>query len=88
MTVLITFCAPPRQNSIDGLPVEDSVVHQRRLEGVPSQIAGQMNDDYRRYKSNGTRVGRYKVYRFEQAGEEVKVALDFREITDLDISRA
>ncbi len=86
MTVRITFCAPPRQNSPDGSPFQMSVVHERRLEGVPPQVAQEMDDDYIRYQSNRAGASRYNIYRFESAGEQMEVALDFREITALDIS--
>lgn len=62
------------------------MVHERHLEGVPPQVAQEMDDDYVRYQSNRAGGSRYNIYRFESAGEQMEVALDFREITALDIS--
>lgn len=86
MTVLITFSAPPRQHTPDGPTAQQSNVHQRRLEGVPPHIARQMDADYLRHHSNGSHFSRYQLYRFNRAGEEVEVALDFGEITELTVS--
>lgn len=86
MTVRITFSAPPRQNSADGSTFQSSVIHERRLEDVPAQVAQKMDDDYVRYRSNGPGARRYNIYRFESAGEKKEVALDFQEITALSIS--
>lgn len=86
MTVRITFSAPPRQNPPDGSAFQACGVHERRLEGVPAPVAQEMDDDYVRYHSNGAGVSRYNIYRFESAGKQMEVALDFQEITALDIS--
>jgi hypothetical protein len=73
----ITFRTPSRQ----GGPRAD--VHERALEAVPRAAAEQMADDFQTYQARGGAAEKNKLYRFERAGEEVLVPLDFGEVLSL-----
>lgn len=76
-TVRITFETPTR----DG-PGPGAGRHERRLDGVPPAVAEQMVADFRRYRKE--RHERSPLYRYEQDGEEVVLALDLDEVVALD----
>ena len=76
-TVHITFETPTQDGSGPG-----SGHHERCLDGVPASVAEQMVADFRRYREE--RHERSPLYRYEQDGEEVVLALDLEEVVALD----
>lgn len=76
-TLRITFDPPSR----DGQATE-TARHERRLDGVPVAVADQMVTDFRRYREG--RIDRNPLYRYEQDGEEVFLALDLGEVVALE----
>lgn len=80
-TVHITFETPTRDESVPG-----AGHHERRLDGVPPAVAEQMVADFRRYREE--RHERSPLYRYEQDGEEVVLALDLDEVVALDRAAA
>jgi hypothetical protein len=75
VTVHITFETPERRNL--SLP---PARHERTLDAVPCAQAQQMADDYATYCGAEGETEQRKLYRYEQDGEEVLVALDFGEV--------
>jgi hypothetical protein len=75
MEVTITFRTPSREKGQAG-----PTLHERTLSGVPPALAEQMADDFVRRRSRTDGVDRSTLYRYERDGEEVLVALDFREV--------
>lgn len=81
MDVKITFRTPARQHE----PAE-AAIHERTLEAVPRVKAERMAEDFVQYRnaSNGTKES--ELYRYDKNGEEVLVALDFKEVIALTAS--
>jgi hypothetical protein len=75
-TVCITFETPSDGPSMAGS------THERRIDGVPQSVAEQMVTDFERYRKG--RKERSPLYRYEQDGEEVLLALDLDEVVALD----
>jgi len=76
-TIHITF-EPPSRNG----PATEAARHERRLDGVPVAVADQMVADLRRYREG--RIDQNPLYRYEQDGEEVFLALDLGEVVALE----
>jgi hypothetical protein len=76
MTVQVTFETPSGNG-----PTSARSFHERRLEDIPAAIAEQMMRDFRQYCAD--QRDRSPLYRYEQDGEEVLLALDFDEIVEL-----
>jgi pyruvate/2-oxoacid:ferredoxin oxidoreductase alpha subunit len=75
-TIHITFQPPSRAHQ-----TAEAARHERRLDDVPVAVADQMVADFRRYREE--RHERSPLYRYEQDGEEVIVALDLEEVVAL-----
>jgi hypothetical protein len=75
-TIHITFETPS-----GGDQAPETVLHERRLDDVPVAVADQMMTDFRRYQENQRE--RSPLYRYEQDGEEVFLALDLEEVVAL-----
>ena len=75
-TIHITFEPPSREH-----PSAEGGHHERRLEDVPEAVADQMMADFRQYRENQRE--RSPLYRYEQDGEEVLLALDLEEVVAL-----
>lgn len=80
-TVHITFEPPTRED-----PAPEETRHERRLDGVPPSVAERMIRDFEEYCEN--RTGKTPLYRYEQNGEEVVLALDLDEVVALDRAAA
>jgi hypothetical protein len=78
MKVTITFASPNRKNSSS-----EPTAHERTLADVPSPLATTMAEDYVQYRSDAEDVERCKLYRYERDGDEILVALDFKEVIAL-----
>jgi hypothetical protein len=76
-TIHITFDPPSRDD-----PSTGGERHERRLEDVPVAVADQMVADFRRYRED--RRERSPLYRYEQDGDEVLLALDLEEVVALE----
>lgn len=76
-TIHITFEPPSRDH-----PATEAAHHERRLEDVPEAVADQMVADFRRYRED--RSERSPLYRYEQNGDEVLLALDLEEVVALE----
>ena len=85
MTIQITFQPPPREDSA-GSPS----IHKRKLQGVPRPVAKEIIEDLRTYQSNPSSTNPWKLYRYQQIGEEdqgeVITPIDFREVLDVAIA--
>jgi hypothetical protein len=75
MDVTITFRTPSRENMHAG-----PTLHERTLTGVPAELAEQMASDFVERRRGPDGVDRSKLYRYDQDGEDVLVALDFTEV--------
>jgi len=76
-TVRITFETPPGDPT-----VAEPSHHERQIDGVPSSVAEKMVTDFEHYLDG--REERSPLYRYEQDGEEVLLALDLDEVVALD----
>lgn len=76
-TVRITFETPPGDPT-----VAEPSHHERRIDGIPPSVAEKMVTDFERYRSG--REERSPLYRYEEDGEEVLLALDLDEVVALD----
>lgn len=81
MEVTITFRTPAREHE-----PEDASIHERTLEAVPRAEAEQMAEDFVQFRNatNGTKES--ELYRYDRNGQEVLVALDFKEVVALTAS--
>lgn len=81
MDVKITFRTPPREHGRDG-----ASIHERTIEAVPHAEAERMAEDFVKYRNatNGSKES--ALYRYHKNGEEVLIALDFKEVIALTAS--
>jgi hypothetical protein len=75
MDVTITFRTPFREHSHTG-----PTLHERTLSAVPPALVERMTDDFVQHRSGQTGSDSTRLYRYEQGGAEVLIALDFSEI--------
>lgn len=79
MRIQITFRSPPREAAASSGPT----LHERTLEAVPRPKAQQIATDFVSYRQAPQETDRSKLYRYETNGDEVMVALDFKEVVAL-----
>jgi hypothetical protein len=81
MDVKITFRTPSRRHEQGG-----ASIHERTLEAVPRTEAEQMAEDFVQFRNatNGTKES--ELYRYDKDGQEVLVALNFKEVVALTAS--
>ncbi len=78
MEVTITFRTPSHEGLQRG-----PTIHERTLVSVPRLQAEQMAEDFVQYRNGTNEEKEGELYRYQKDGEEVLVALDFREVVAL-----
>jgi len=78
MDVKITFRTPPRNHEPDG-----ASIHERTLEAVPRSEAEKMAEDFVQYRNATNGIKESELYRYHKNGQEILVALDFKEVIAL-----